>query len=298
MNNPVFSRSEPENDMTHSHPKTAIIIVNWNRKDDTLECLASLQRILYPNSRIILVDNGSTDGSADAVAERFPDVHLIRSQTNLRFAGGNNLGLREVLRADDDYALLLNNDTIVAPDFLDRLVEAAEEDEHIGMAGPKILYYDRREVIWFAGGVIRPAWGYVRHFGLRCVDDGRFDRRREVSFLTGCCLLIRRRVLEDIGLLDEGFYLYSEDADYCLRARKAGYRLIYQPEARVYHKVSRSAGGAYSPAKWLRRYQSLLRLVLKHGSPVTLPLFILNLAWELISLPVNALLQTRRLPPK
>jgi GT2 family glycosyltransferase len=145
--------------------------------------------------------------------------------------------------------------------------------------------------------VIKPAWGYVRHYGLRRPDDGNFDRQRDVSFLTGCCLLIRRRLLKEIGLLDEGFYLYSEDADYCIRTAKTGYRLVYQPKARVFHKVSQSTGGAYHPSKWLRRYQSLLRLVLKHTSPLTLPLFAINLTWELISLPVNALLQTRRLPP-
>lgn len=278
-------------------PRVAIIVVNWNRRDDTLECLDSLTKVHYSNYRVIMVDNGSTDGSAEAVRQRFQNVVIIEAGENLRFAGGNNLGLKDVLAEGDDYCLLLNNDTTVHPDFLNHLVAAAQTDERIGLVGPKILYHHRPDVIWFAGGVLKPAWGYVRHYGLRQLDDGRFDERLTVSFLTGCCLLIRREVLEKIGLLDEGFYLYSEDADFCLRAVKAGYKLIYEPEARIYHKVSQSTGGAYHPAKWRRRYQSLFRLIAKHTSPLTWPLFALNLVWELISLPVNAFFQTKKLPP-
>lgn len=278
-------------------PRVAIIVVNWNRRDDTLECLESLAKISYSNCRIILVDNGSTDGSVEAVRQRFPGVKIIEAGENLRFAGGNNLGLKDVLTEGDDYCLLLNNDTTVDPDFLSAVIDSAQSDERVGLVGPKILYHHRSDIIWFAGGILKPAWGYVRHYGLRQLDDGRFDERLTVSFLTGYCLLIRRQLLEKIGLLDEGYYLYSEDADYCLRASKAGYRLIYDPKARIYHKVSQSTGGAYHPAKWRRRYQSLFRLIAKHTSPRTWPLFALNLVWELISLPVNAFLQTKQLPP-
>lgn len=283
--------------METQSPSVAVIIVNWNRRDDTLECLDSLTKLTYPNWRAILVDNGSTDGSARAVRDRYPDVKVIESPVNLRFAGGNNLGLKDVLEEGGDYCLLLNNDATVESDFLNHLVEAASFDQSVGLVGPKILYHHRPDVIWFAGGVLKPAWGYVRHFGLRQVDDGRFDEQRQVSFLTGCCLLIRRDVIDRVGLLDEGFYLYSEDADYCLRSMKAGYKLIYEPKARIYHKVSKSSGGAYHPAKWRRRYRSLFRLVKKHTSPITWPLFALNLLWEALTLPVNAFLQTRKLPP-
>ena len=282
--------------MQQHFPRIAIIIVNWNRREDTLSCLESLARMTYPEYRIILVDNGSTDGSAEAVRARFPQIQVIELPENRRFAGGNNVGLRDVLEKGDDFALLLNNDTAVEPHFLDHLVAAAQRDVSIALIGPKILYYDRSNVIWFAGGVLKPTWGYVRHFGLRQVDDGRFDQSREVSFLTGCCLLIRRQVLEKVGLLDESFYLYSEDADYCLRASRAGYKLVFEPAAKIYHKVSSSTGGPYNPRKWAQRYRSLFRLVRKHTSPITWPFFALNFLWELISLPINALLQTRCLP--
>ncbi|RJP72912.1 MAG: glycosyltransferase family 2 protein, partial [Candidatus Zixiibacteriota bacterium] len=202
-----------------STPSLAVIVVNWNRRDDTLACLASLALVTYPHFRVILVDNGSTDGSVAAVRERFPRVQVIESPVNLRFAGGNNLGLREVLARGDDYALLLNNDTTVDADFLDKLVAAAQETG-AALAAPKILYFYRPEVIWFAGGELVPTLGYVRHWGLRQRDDGRFDQRRETTFLTGCALLIRRDALETVGLLDEDYYLYSEDADYCLRASR------------------------------------------------------------------------------
>ncbi len=289
----IFQAIKVEN----QSPSVAVIVVNWNRRDDTLECLRSLTKMTYPNWRAILVDNGSSDGSVQAVRSAYPKVKLIESLENLRYAGGNNLGIREVLDQNDEYCLLLNNDTVVEPDLLDHLIGAAQEEENTGLVGPKILYHDRPDVIWFAGGVFKPVWGYVRHFGLRQIDDGRFDKRCHVSFLTGCALLIRRDVLETVGLLDEGFYLYSEDADYCRRAVNAGFRLIYEPAARIYHKVSRSSGGAYHPAKWKQRYRSLFRLVKKHSSPITWPLFGLNLIWELLSLPINAFLQTRRLPP-
>lgn len=282
--------------MEHS-PSVAIIIVTWNRRDDILACLESLQHVTYPRFRLLVVDNGSSDDTVAAIRQQHPHVQVIEAGRNLRFAGGNNLGLREVLSQGDDFALLLNNDTIVAQDFLDHLVAEAQKDDSVGLVGSKILYHDRPGVIWFAGGVIKPAWGYVRHFGLRQVDDGRFDRIREVSFLTGCCLLIRSAVIEKVGLLDEGYYLYSEDADYCLRAQRAGYKLIYAHQARIFHKVSSSTGGAYNLKKWIQRYRSLFRLVCKHTSPLTWPLFGLNLVWELVSLPFNALLQTRRLPP-
>ncbi|TKJ40288.1 hypothetical protein CEE37_08145 [candidate division LCP-89 bacterium B3_LCP] len=285
------------NNLTEKSPKVAIIIVNWNRRDDTLECLESLSSINYGNYRIVLVDNGSDDGSIEAVRDEHPEVKIIEAGENLRFAGGNNLGLNAISADDDDFYLLLNNDTTVEPDFLSHLVAAAA-DSSIGIVGPKILYHDRPDVIWFAGGIIKPAWGYVRHFGLRQPDDGSFDEPRWVSFLTGCCILISKNVIFKVGLLDEGFYLYSEDADYCLRTAKTGFKLVYEPRSRIYHKLSRSSGGAYHPRKWLQRYRSLFRLVRKHTPPVTWPLFCLNLIWELISLPVNALLQTGKLPPK
>jgi len=278
-----------------SNPKVAIIIVNWNGREDTLDCLRSLSHLTYQNYRIILVDNGSNDGSSAAVEADFSAVKIIRSEVNLRFAGGNNLGLKEVLDSDDAYCLLLNNDTTAEPDFLDLLIDTAEEDPKCGLVAPKILYHHNPRVIWFGGGVIKPQWGYVRHLGLRQPDDGRCNQSGKMSFLTGCCLLIKREVLEKVGLLDEGFYLYSEDADYCLRAVKASFNLYYQPASRIYHKVSRSTGGAYNLNKWTRRYQSLWRLVRKHTSPLTYPLFFLNFLFELLTLPINALVQTFKL---
>ncbi|MFH1862551.1 MAG: glycosyltransferase family 2 protein [bacterium] len=292
--------SHLEDNSTRSNrslPKVAIVVVNWNRRDDAVACLRSLQQISYPNYRIILVDNGSTDGSAATVRSQFPDVQVIELPENLRFAGGNNAALRQIIAANDDFALLLNNDTVVSSDFLDHLIETAQNDQQIGLVGPKIFYHQKPEILWFAGGVLKPTWGYARHLGLRQQDSAIFSQRREVSFLTGCCLLIRRELLINIGLLDEGFYLYNEDADYCLRTVKAGYKLVYEPKAIIYHKVSLSSGGAYSLKKWRHRYGSLFRLVRKHTSPLTWLLFFLNVIWEFISLPVNAWVQTRRLPP-
>ncbi|MCX6639262.1 MAG: glycosyltransferase family 2 protein [bacterium] len=281
--------------MQNSFPKVAIVVVNWNRRTLTLECLDSLKSLTYPNYRIMVVDNGSSDGSVEAIERNYLDVSLLRSTENLRYAGGNNLALKVILESDDDFVLLLNNDTTVDPKCLDYLIAAAS-DPRVGLVGPKILYHDRPDVIWFAGGIVKPAWGYVRHYGLRQSDDGSFDKSLSVSFLTGCCLLIKREVLQRVGLLDENFYLYSEDADYCLRTAEEGFQLIYEPRSRIFHKVSASTGGGYNLQKWKHRYFSLFRLVRKHAPFYALPLFGLNLLWELVSLPINAFLQTKNLP--
>ena len=134
-------------------PLVYVIVLTCNGKDDTLECLKSLQQVTYSNVRLLLVDNASTDRTVEAVEERFPGVEVISNQSNLRFAGGNNIGIRYALDRGAEYVLLLNNDTVVDGDFLMQLVHAAEKERAIGMVGPKIYYYDDRRRIWFAGGV-------------------------------------------------------------------------------------------------------------------------------------------------
>jgi hypothetical protein len=235
-------------------PLVYIIVLTWNGKDDTIECLNSLQRLSYPNAHILLVDNASTDGTVQTVRSLFPHVDILVNATNLRFAGGNNVGINHALSHNAEYILLLNNDTIVEPDFLTHLVRAAANDETVGMAAPKIYYFDHPRVIWFAGGKIEWWKGWISHTGIREVDRGQYDAIQKVDYLTGCCMLVKRKVIEQIGLLDERYHIYGEDADWCIRAARAGYTLLYVPSAVVWHKLSVSAGGHLS---WFKNWNKL-----------------------------------------
>lgn len=258
-------------------PLVFIVVVTWNGKRDTLECLASLQAVTYPNYRILLIDNASTDGTQEAVQKQFPSVEMIRTDRNLRFAGGNNVGIRHALSQGAAYVLLLNNDTVVDPNFLTELVATAERDPSVGMVGARIYYHEDPQRIWFAGGEISWWSGWIAHTGIRQVDRGHFDSERAVDYITGCCMLVRREVIERIGLLDERFFMYGEDVDWCLRARRAGYRLVFQPKAKVWHKLSVSAGGHFSWFKNWNKLKSTFRLLRRYAKPyhwLTIPLLL------------------------
>ncbi|MFZ5917169.1 MAG: glycosyltransferase family 2 protein [Chloroflexota bacterium] len=220
-------------------PRVWIVVLNWNGLADTLECLASLQRLDYPNYEVIVVDNGSTDGSVKVIQAQFPDITLIANEQNLGFTGGNNIGLRYALERGADYALLLNNDTEVAPDFLRLLVEVAEANPAIGIAGPTIYYHAQPERIWSAGGVIDWQRGLTSMIGLGETDAGEHGAApRDVDFVTGCAFLVKWAVMKQVGLLDERFFAYYEEAEWCVRARRAGFRILHVPQSRLWHKIS------------------------------------------------------------
>jgi hypothetical protein len=261
-----------------SEPLVYIILVTWNRKDDTLECLRSLQQITYRNYRIIVVDNASHDGTQEAVQKEFPSVEYIFNPTNLRFAGGNNVGIRRALDLQAEYVLLLNNDTIVAPEFLTNLVTAAEKNSKVGLTGAKIYYYDQPERLWYAGGNISWWKGWISHRGVREIDHGQYDNEEPTDYITGCCILAKRNVIENIGMLDESFFIYGEDADWSIRAARAGYLLLYVPSARVWHKLSVSSGGHLSWFKNWNKLKSQLRLMARYAKPyywLTIPVGLL-----------------------
>jgi len=220
-------------------PRTIIILLNWNGLSDTLECLASLQHLDYPNYKVIVVDNGSTDDSVGVIRKQFSDATLVENEENLGFTGGNNVGLRHALAQGADYALLLNNDTEVKPDFLRHLVTAAEADPAIGIAGPTIYYYEQPDLIWSAGGSIDWRRGQTQMVGLNAPDVGQFGAApREVDFVTGCAMLVNRAVMEQTGLLDERFFAYYEEAEWCVRAQRAGFKIVHVPQAGLWHKIT------------------------------------------------------------
>jgi len=211
------------------------------------------------------VDNASSDGTVERVKDIFPSVDVITNSKNLRFAGGNNVGIEQAIKKGSDYFLLLNNDTIVDPDFVSELVKTAESDKKIGMVGPKVYYHDDRKRIWFAGGKVEFWKGWVSHTGIRELDRGQYDVVRQVDYLTGCCLLVKREVVERVGKLDESYFIYGEDADWCIRASRAGFKLLYVPSSVIWHKVSSSSGGNLSWFKNWNKLKSQLRLMARYA---------------------------------
>jgi GT2 family glycosyltransferase len=180
-------------------------------------------------------------------------------QQNLRFAGGTNAGLRYAMDHGAELLLLLNNDTTVDRKFLSAMVSRILSSDTIGMVAPKIYYSDDPQRIWFAGGRISLWSGTMRHVGLREVDRGQHEQPREIEYASGCCILTRTSVVRRTGLLDESYFMYTEDADWCMRLRALGYRIVYEPQAEVWHKISVSAGGHLSWYKMRNKYVSNLR---------------------------------------
>jgi GT2 family glycosyltransferase len=227
----------------------AIVIVNWNGKQDTLQCLKSIQKMKTSDYRVMVavVDNGSTDGSIETIREKFPHVHIIENKINLGFTGGNNVGIAWALKEGAQHVWLLNNDTLVDSFAVSELISALK-DKKIGIVGSKIYFAkgyefhkdrykpnERGKVIWFAGGIIDWENMYASHRGVDEVDKGQFDRQEETSFVTGCSMMVRRDVFKAIGMLDDRYYLYLEDVNFCLRAQKAGFKTVYVPSSRVWH---------------------------------------------------------------
>jgi hypothetical protein len=248
-------------------PSVAIIVLTWNQREVTVDCLASLRQLDYPTDRlhVVLVDNGSADGTADAVRAAYPEVTMLVNADNLGFAEGNNVGLRYALTTDAAYAMLLNNDTAVDSMMLQHLVRVAESDPWIGMVGPKILYYDQPDVIWCVGGEIDWRTGSTRRLAAEEPDEAPgAAEQTDIDFASGCAILVRRAVLEHVGLLDPRFFIYYEETDWCYRTRAGGWRIVYVPMARVWHKVSALMGTA-SPATDYYMNRNVFLFIQKNG---------------------------------
>jgi len=224
-------------------PHVAVVILNWNRAADTLDCVGSLRASNDRQLSVIVVDNGSTDSSWEKLQQVAPeDVTLIQSGANLGYSGGNNVGIREALSFRANYLWILNNDVVVHPSCLDELIEAAEKYPQAGVFVPKILYKDHPNTLWYAGGDYDPVRGQGSHWGFGAQDDGSFDAPQEVTFATGCSLFVRCEVFEQVGLLDERYFLYWDDVEFSNRVLHAGYKMRYVPTAYVYHELMASSG--------------------------------------------------------
>lgn len=254
-----------------------IILVNFNGAKDTIECIKSLNNISYENFKIVVVDNKSFDEDKLKLKETGEDFHFIESDKNLGFAGGNNLGIKYAIDNKADFVLLLNNDTMVRDNFLNELMKYTEKN--VGIVGPKILYYPEVSKIWFAGGRINWFKFIGEHYGEKQEDNGQFDKLKQVDFITGCCMLINCNVFEKVGLLPEGYFMYFEDVDFCVRVKELGYKLIYNPHSEIYHKVSISTGGEESPFIIQYANENRLKFMKKYKNKVSFLMYMVSITY-------------------
>ena len=252
---------------TKDQPLVVAVILNTNRRDDTLECLASLSESTYANCEVVVLDNASTDGSAQAIAESFPGVDVLSLAQNKGYAGNNNVGIAAATERGADWIFVLNEDTVFAPDCLGRLVDAGEANAHVGFVGPLVLHADEPDIIQSAGGVLDRNWTAV-HTGENERDEGQFQQNRAVDWIHGCAIMARREMVEEIGVLDERFFYYWEETEWCLRARRHGWTCMHVPAARLWHKgVQRE----YRPNPNVTYYSTRNRMLMmaKHRAPIT-----------------------------
>lgn len=248
-------------------------VLNWNNYADSANCLQSLEKVSHPRFDTLLVDNGSTDRSADRLEAEFPWIDVLRTEENLGFAGGMNVGIREALDRDAEYVWLVNNDSIIPDEgVLGGLVESMESEEDIGILSPLITNYPETEWIWFRAGSIDWERGLVKHEDKNSiVDRRRLNGRIDSDYITYCCPLIRAAVFKEVGFLPEEYFLYYEDADHCVSASAQGYRLAVDTNVEVHHRGGGSSEGQRRPiilyyisrARWLfaRRHSDRVSVI-------------------------------------
>lgn len=277
-----------------TNPNVWIVMVNWNLKEVTLECLESLFGMQFTDFQIVVVDNGSSDDSQEVIKSRYPQIHQVKIPVNRGSTFGYNTGFRYALKAGAEYIFLISNDTIIAPDALDHLLAHCHET-NVGIAGPLIFYAGAPQKIWSAGANrSRLNLDLVGDHGRNQIFTTAVDR----DFLTACAMLIKREVFEKVGLMDEDFFLYHEELDYCYRVTQAGFRLVLVPQAKLWHKVSLTSGGGWSPTvsywmahnsiiyyrKHARWWQWLFIIPWRLGSGIkTSALLIFNNRWQNLS---------------
>ena len=254
------------------------IILNWNGKADTLECLSSLVAVYkdYPSLSVVVVDNGSTDGSIKEIKNKFSWVHCIDTGKNLGFSGGNNIGISHAEEKKAEYIWFLNNDTVVDSNVLSAL--SSFQDTTVGAVGSKIYFYrglefhknryqqkDLGHVLWYAGGSIDWKNMLASHRGVNEVDQGQYDSEAESDFITGCSFFTRLDILKSIGFLDESYFMYMEDLDLSLRIQQAGFKTVYNPASIVWHKNASSSGGSGSSLHEYYQTRNRLKIGMKYA---------------------------------
>lgn len=251
-----------------SSPLVTIVVLAYNNYSDTFECIASLRELDYQPVRVTLVDNGSTDGTTERAHTDFPFVRTVQTGRNMGVAGGFNCGIVQALDEGAEAVFILNNDTVVTPSLVSELVKANAGADHCGMLMPKIFYYDEPGRIWSVGARYRRFPPAIVMRGLDEPDDGRFDQLEEIPYAPTCGLLIPRRTFERVGLLDDGYFFFFDDWDFSRRLREAGMKILYVPDARLHHKVSRTIQREGRPPFYWRTWgASGARYYRRYGRP-------------------------------
>ena len=231
----------------------------------TRECLTSVRALDPPADHVLLVDNGSKDGTPDRVRAEFPEVEVVSLGENRYFAGGVNAGLAHAIAQGAGSVLLLNNDLVLERESLGLLVAAMDADPARAAVSPKLYVYDAPDRIWFAGGIVTRGWGLIRHRGANRKEDAFRDSPRAIDYVSGAAVLLGREALERVGFLDPDYGIYVEDVDWSARARGAGYTLWYEPRARGWHHVSATSGGGLTPLKAYFRLRSGALYLTRHA---------------------------------
>lgn len=222
---------------TNARPLVGVVIVNWNLKDTLRETLASCFKIDYPRLQVVLCDNGSKDGSVEMVRREFPQVQVIANPVGLGYAKATSQGMEWLTDMGADYLFSTSNDVIFDPGILGEMVAAFEADAMVGIVGSKVFFHDRPQIVWHAGAHI--GWhGHAGHYGWERRDHPRYDRVRECDYVTGCGYMVRAELARRLGFLNADLVFYFEDADFCYRVTAAGFKVIYLPTAKLWHKTS------------------------------------------------------------
>jgi len=267
-------------------PRVAVVVLDWNGADETLECIASVLASRYAPLDVWLVDNASRAPALAEVARRHPQVHTIANPRNLGYAGGNNVGIQAALDAGAAWVLVLNNDARLHPDTIEELVAVARRDPAIAAVGAKVLRLEDPSRLWMAYGEVTYRQSLVRLVGENALDGAAFAAERDVPWVSGCAILLARNALESIGPFDEEFFAYHEEVDWCATAREHGLRVVFAPRAVVEHRGQASSGGSSSFVS-RRQYltaRNMVRFVRKHASPAERWRFAL---WLAASLPLS-----------
>ena len=226
--------------MTHegvagTSPSVVAVVLSHERPDQTVRCLRSLESNTYPNLQVLVLDTGHTRGGAEEIRQACPGAQIVMLERNLGYTGGNNVGLKLALRRRAAWVLLVNDDVVVDPNCVSRLIESGQSDERIGMVGPTVYKQAEPQIIQTAGGRLGPDWS-ASFLAPGEHDLGQYEYPRDVAWLSGCALMVRRELCEQTGILDERFFLYWEDVEWCLRAIRSGWRVVHAPTAKVWHK--------------------------------------------------------------
>jgi len=249
-----------------TQPLVYIVILNNNHRDDTLACLRSLSQNTYTNITLVVLDNNSSDDSVEAIRSTYPDSQIIILTENLGYAGNNNIGMEEAVKQGADWILVLNEDTIVDQGCIMNLVSVGESDPKIGIIGPMVYHHDEPGVIQSAGGMLGKYW-QSQHLGKNEKDTGQFESSHAVEWVSGCAIMIRREVIEQIGMFDTEYFLYWEETEFCIRAREGGWKIVNAPKAKLWHKGVRRD---YQPSPYVTYYltRNHLLTLKKHNAPV------------------------------